>query len=236
MVRTSKWLMVLAILAAGGTRVLAVAPEHPDFEHDVQPILSDNCYACHGPDESNREGGFRLDQKSSAIAEADSGTPPIVPGDAESSEVFVRLITDDEDLRMPPTDSGKQMTKEQIQLIRQWIEQGAAWQEHWAFVPPRQGQLPNVQDKDWLKTPVDLFVLGRLQSEGLKPSPRADRTTLIRIRAGIMVTDFRISSPARPAHELCPATLTTLLHDSRECGFIPSSRRPSISIKHHSEP
>ncbi len=165
--------------------LLAVAPPacaEPtvDYDRQIRPLLADNCYACHGPDENHREGGFRLDQKDSAIAEADSGTPPIVPGDAESSEIYLRMVIDDEDLRMPPADSGKQLSEEQIELIRRWIDQGAAWQDHWAFIPPRQGALPNVKDKDWLKTPIDLFILARLQSEGLEPSPQADKTTLIR--------------------------------------------------------
>ena len=151
-----------------------------EFGRQIRPILADNCFACHGPDENNREGGLRLDQKEGALAEADSGSQPIVPGDAEASEVFARLVTDDEDLRMPPSDSNKAIAPEQVELVRRWIEQGAPWQEHWAFASPRQDVIPNVKNKAWLKTPVDLFVLSRLERAGLPPSPAADKRTLLR--------------------------------------------------------
>ncbi len=151
-----------------------------DFDREIRPILADKCYACHGPNESSREGGFRIDQKESAIAEADSGSQPVVPGDAMSSEVYLRLITDDEDLRMPPEDSGKSLTPSEIRLVQNWIDQGAAWKQHWAFVTPTRASLPVVKNKQWLKTPVDLFILERLEQEGLAPSALADRRTLIR--------------------------------------------------------
>ena len=151
-----------------------------DFGRDIRPILADNCFACHGPDENKREGGLRLDQKQGAVAEADSGSQAIVPGDVDSSELYARLVTDDGDLRMPPADSNKIVTPEQIELIRRWIEQGAAWQDHWAFTPPRQDRIPNVKDKSWLKNPIDLFVLSRLEAVGLAPSSRADKRTLLR--------------------------------------------------------
>ena len=151
-----------------------------EFGRQIRPILADNCFACHGPDEEKREGGLRLDQKEGVLGEADSGSPPIVPGDAKASGVYARLITGDEDLRMPPRDSNKTLTSDQIGLIRQWIDQGAPWQDHWAFAPPRQDVIPNVTDKAWLKTPVDLFVRSRLEQAGLAASPAADKRTLLR--------------------------------------------------------
>ncbi len=151
-----------------------------DFDRQIRPILSDKCYACHGPNEESREGGLRLDRKSGAIAEADSGSQAIVPGDPSASELVVRLLTDDGDLRMPPPDSGKKLNADEIELVRKWIEQGAAWQEHWAYVPPTQNVIPDVKDKSWLRNPVDLFILDRLERESLHPSPRAERSTLLR--------------------------------------------------------
>ena len=167
--------LVIAIEPASGDEGPSV-----DFDRQIRPILSDKCYACHGPNESSREGGFRIDLKESAIAEADSGSQPIVPGDAMSSEVYARLVTDDDDLRMPPKDSGKSLTPAEIQLVQNWIDQGAVWKQHWAFVTPTRSSLPVVSNKTWLKTPVDLFILQRLEQEGLAPSPPADKRTLIR--------------------------------------------------------
>lgn len=151
-----------------------------DFDRQIRPILADKCYTCHGPNEASREGGFHLDNQDSAFSEADSGEHPIVPGDPESSEVYLRLTSDDEDVRMPPADSRKSLTPEEIQLVRTWIEQGAAWQQHWAFIPPHQVALPDVKNKSWPQTPIDVFILDRLETEGLAPMPPADKRTLIR--------------------------------------------------------
>ncbi|MFV1964398.1 MAG: PSD1 and planctomycete cytochrome C domain-containing protein [Pirellulaceae bacterium] len=151
-----------------------------DFSQDIRPILSDRCYACHGPNDSQREGGFRLDVKESVLAEADSGELPIVPGDAEASSVYQRITSDDEFMVMPPEDSNKSLTKEEIELIRRWIDDGAAWSEHWAFVVPRRPELPDVSDAAWCRRPIDRFILARLDKEGLKPNGEADQATLIR--------------------------------------------------------
>ena len=134
----SRYFTIALVLLIVATRAASAETPSIDYDRQIRPILAHNCYACHGPDENNREGGFRLDQKKGAMAEADSGGQPIVPGDADSSELYARLITDDDDLRMPPADSGKMLMLDQIKLVRQWIDQGARWQEHWAFVPPKQ--------------------------------------------------------------------------------------------------
>ena len=121
--------------------------ESIDFGRDIRPLLSDKCFQCHGPNEQAREGGFRLDDKESALGEADSGEHPIVPGDLEQSELYQRITSDDLDMRMPPEDSNKSLTEEEIAKIAKWIEQGAPWQGHWAYVPPRKAALPEVQQR-----------------------------------------------------------------------------------------
>ncbi len=151
-----------------------------DFNRQIRPLLSDKCYACHGPNEAAREGGFRLDKKDSALGEADSGAHPIVPGDPAASEVYERLTTDDEFQRMPPAETNKSLAPEEIELIRRWIEQGAVWKEHWAFVAPQRPPLPEVQNKVWPRNELDYFILSRLEQEELHPAAEADKTTLIR--------------------------------------------------------
>ena len=170
--------LIIIVLTSAGS--IFAADSDIDFNRDIRPILSDNCYACHGPDEDNRSGEFRLDRRDSAFGKGESGEPVIVPGKPEMSELIVRIITDDEDLKMPPADSTKSLKPEQIELLKKWIARGADWQEHWAFVPPVKRSPPKVSQVDWCQTPIDHFVLQRLEREGLTPSPRASRETLIR--------------------------------------------------------
>jgi hypothetical protein len=151
-----------------------------DFTRDIRPILSDKCFACHGPDDDHREGGFRLDVLESALGEADSGERPIVPGEAEASEVLRRLTTDDEFEVMPPADSDKKISVEEIALIRRWIADGAPWKQHWAFLRPQRPQPPKVAAESWVANPIDAFILAKLEGEGLQPNERADKATLLR--------------------------------------------------------
>ncbi|QEG34412.1 DUF1553 domain-containing protein [Bythopirellula goksoeyrii] len=151
-----------------------------DYNFDIKPILSDRCYTCHGPDEENRQGGFRLDQLESATGEADSGEHPIVPGDPESSELISRITSSDPDMRMPPVDSNLSMTEEEMGLLRQWIEQGAEWKAHWSFLPLNAAEVQPVEQTDWPRNEIDSFVLAKLQTEGLSPALEANRSTLIR--------------------------------------------------------
>lgn len=152
-----------------------------DFNRDILPVLSENCFACHGPDEKVREAGLRLDQQAAAFAELDSGEHAIVPGDSSKSELVARLLTADEDLVMPPLDSGKKLTQLQKDQIRKWIDGGAKWSKHWAFVPPTKPKLPVQPDKNWkATTPIDLFVQRRLKEMKLSPEPEASKETLIR--------------------------------------------------------
>lgn len=151
------------------------------FNRDIRPILSDNCFACHGPDAEERAGGFRLDVAESATAAADSGERPIVPGDPSASEILRRISLDaDDPERMPPEATHKSVTPEQLATLRQWIEEGASWQQHWSLTPPQRPKLPSVQSNDWVRNGIDHFILARLEGEGLKPSPPADRETLLR--------------------------------------------------------
>ena len=160
-----------------------------DFNLDIRPLLSDNCFACHGPDEKKREIDLRLDTRAGAFVDL-GGYAAIVPGKPEESSLYQRLITDDEDERMPPASSGKSLTTKQIDLIRRWIAEGADYREHWAFEPPVRPALPRLvpdaRDSegptivDWPRNEIDHFVLARLQQEGLTPSRQAAREVLIR--------------------------------------------------------
>jgi mono/diheme cytochrome c family protein len=151
-----------------------------DFAHDIRPLLADRCFRCHGPDAKVRKAGFRLDQEKSAKGQAESGEHPIVPGKPESSELIRRITSADADERMPPKDSGKTLSKHEIDLLRRWIQEGARWRQHWAFVQPVRPAEPQVKDAHWARGALDRFVLARLEAEGLKPSPEGNRETLIR--------------------------------------------------------
>jgi hypothetical protein len=151
-----------------------------DFNRDIRPILSDNCFACHGPDDAKRKSGLRLDFKETAYKPAKSGKIAIVPGHVEQSELVRRITTSDEDDHMPPEDSGKKLSKEQIEVLKKWIAQGGVYKGHWAFESPVRPELPEVKNKSWGKNAIDRFILAKLEQEGLSPSPEADRPTLIR--------------------------------------------------------
>jgi len=157
------------------------AEERIDFNQQIRPILSDRCFHCHGPDEEERYGGFRLDAREGAIVEADSGSIPVVPGKPDESELLLRVLSDDESLQMPPSDSNKpHLTQQEADLIRKWIEQGAHWSPHWAFVAPSRPDLPAVENAAGVRNPIDQFILARLEKEDLAPSQEADKRTLIR--------------------------------------------------------
>ena len=150
-----------------------------DFNHTIRPILSNNCFTCHGPDSHQRKADLRLDQSDDAYAKHRSGMP-IVRGDVAASQVAKRIVSTDADERMPPPDSGKKLSPQQIELLRDWIAQGGKYEKHWAFIAPRRPALPAVNNASWCVNPIDRFVLARLESEGLTPSPAADRVTLCR--------------------------------------------------------
>jgi hypothetical protein len=160
------------------------AAERVDFNRDIRPILADKCFQCHGPDGEAREAGLRLDllddDQEGPFREHD-GAAAIAPGQLEASSLWERITTEDESARMPPPESGKHpVTDEERERIRQWILQGAEYEEFWAFVPPQPQAAPAVQQPDWCLSHIDQFVLARLEREGRQPSPPADRRSLIR--------------------------------------------------------
>ncbi|QTN34428.1 DUF1553 domain-containing protein [Akkermansiaceae bacterium] len=155
------------------------AAEKVDFTTQIQPIFSQNCYACHGPDEATVEGGLRLDVRDLALKGGDSGKA-IVPGDAGASLILERITHSDPDEVMPPPDKKKRLKPEQVALIRQWIDEGAEWGVHWAFLPAERPPIPTVKDSAWVKNPIDHFILSKLEAEDVKPSPPADPATFLR--------------------------------------------------------
>lgn len=150
-----------------------------DFSRDIRPILSNNCFFCHGPDESHREADLRLDTKAGAFNSTD-GNAAIVAGNLKESSLIQRILATDVDERMPPADSGKKLKPEEIELLKQWVKQGATWQDHWAYVKPVRSQRPTIKQKSWPQNEIDYFVLSRLEKEGISPAKEADRPTLIR--------------------------------------------------------
>lgn len=154
-------------------------PAKVDFDRDVRPILSENCFACHGFDEKSRQAGLRLDLQDGALAETPSGNHAVVPGNPGKSEL-IRRIQATNALQMPPASTGKTLTTAQVETLRRWVAQGGKYSAHWAFVAPKRPEVPAVKNKQWPINPIDRFVLARLESEGLRPSPVADRYTLIR--------------------------------------------------------
>src|SRR4051794_20747846 len=150
-----------------------------DFQRDVRPILSDLCFKCHGPDDGARKGKLRLDRREDAIKGGRNG-PAFVPGKPDASELIKRITSEDESDVMPPPSTKKKLSAAQVRILRQWISEGATYQVHWAYVAPRRPALPTVKRADWARNPIDLFVLARLEKEGLSPSPTASPETLLR--------------------------------------------------------
>ncbi len=166
-------LMVRMALAAGTVVLLAAmgtaAPV--DFGTEILPVLSDRCFACHGPDAAQRQAGLRLDVREAALAPVPSGTVAIRPGNAAASELFSRVSSADLARRMPPAYLGQDpLATEEIEALRSWIEDGAEYSAHWAFEPPRRKPSPAVSAPGWLRQGLDAFVLARLDSEGLRPA------------------------------------------------------------------
>ena len=161
-------------------RGVSAADDSVDFSRDILPLLSENCFKCHGPDEANREAGLRLDKQDAAVAKLESGHAAIVQGKSGNSELFKRLLSSDADVKMPPPDSGKKLTDAQIALIKKWIDGGAEWSGHWAFQPPKPPAIP-VATPGWrANNPIDQFVNVKLAEAKLSPEERASKETLIR--------------------------------------------------------
>ena len=178
--------LVIAALAGGlgrapaGTHIIPPGEREVDFSRDVRPILSNNCFQCHGPDSETREAGLRFDLREVAVSELKSGVRAIVPGDPGGSAMISRVTNADLEEVMPPPKTGKSLSAEQIETLRAWIEAGAEYRRHWSFEPPVRRPPPTVGDASWCENEIDGFILARLEREGLAPSPRATRETLLR--------------------------------------------------------
>ena len=190
-------LMVFALLMTMALQTPAA--ERLSFDRDIRPILSDKCYACHGPDPAQRQAELRLDTKEGAFS-APSGYPIIVPGEPENSELVARITHADVEQRMPPQSSNRQPTQEQIDTLIRWIAEGAEWEEHWVYELPERVELPTVQNSAWVRNSIDRFILGRLEAEGLETAEEADKRTLIR-RLNFDLTGL-LPQPAEVEHFL----------------------------------
>ncbi len=164
----------------GGT-FLSVAAETPrlDYGRDVRPILAENCFHCHGQDAKKRMASLRLDSFAGATADR-AGRAALVPGKPDSSGIYQRVSSEQADRRMPPAYSNRILSKEQIAILKRWIEEGGEYSEHWAFKPPKRPAVPATADSGWVKNPIDAFVFQRAQAEGLRPNPPAAPETWLR--------------------------------------------------------
>jgi mono/diheme cytochrome c family protein len=189
-------LILLAALWFGTT--VRGATSAIDFNRDIRPIISDNCVSCHGPDKDKRKANLRLDEEAGSRAELKDGKRAIVPGHPEQSELIARITATDEDDVMPPLKTNKKLTPAQIEKLRAWIKGGAAYATHWAFVKPQRPELPSVKNKTWARNATDLFILARLEKEGIAPSPEANAATLLR-RASLDVTGLPPTPQERKA-------------------------------------
>ena len=214
-------LLALAIASTTGTE--GSSARRPDatveFSRDIRPILSDKCFACHGPDENKRMSPLRLDTRDGALADL-GGRHAIVPGNLEESGLISRVNSADSLTRMPPSYSGKTLSDLEKDLLRSWIEQGAEWQSHWSFRPPERPDLPAVSDPEWVRNPIDRFVLAHLDAAGLKPSPETDPATLLR-RVSLDLTGLPPEPEAvdrfleNPTEEAYERAVDRLLHSPR---------------------
>ncbi len=172
---------LLGLLGLGGLAAGAdPTPPPVDFTRDIRPILAGKCFTCHGPDDKTRKASLRLDIREGALKPGRTGQPNLVPGKPDQSELFLRITSNEASERMPPLKGGKALSEKETRLLRQWIEQGAPYPQHWAFVKPVRHALPLVHDKSWPINAVDHFILARLEKERLRPAPPADRHALIR--------------------------------------------------------
>src|SRR5262249_40109916 len=170
--------LAVFVLAAA-LRAEPPLPATVDFNRDIRPILSENCYACHGPDKNKRKARLRVDDKEGLFSHHGQ-THLLVPGKPDQSELFRRAPPPDADERMPDPKSGKKLSDRQIALLKKWIEQGAVWKGHWAYLKPERPPLPAADEPGFVRTPVDRFILEKLKDANLAHAPEADRVTLIR--------------------------------------------------------
>jgi hypothetical protein len=173
-VHTSAVSLAMAMLSSCALSANAEQPA-PNFRYEIRPILAKNCFACHGPDETHRQSDLRLDERDTAV---DIGA--IVPGEPDESELVRRITSSDPAEQMPPLESGRKLSVEEIDKVKRWIAAGAEYSRHWSYERPRRAELPRVARADWCRNEIDYFVLARLEAAGLAPEAEADRHRLIR--------------------------------------------------------
>ncbi|MDO6437596.1 PSD1 and planctomycete cytochrome C domain-containing protein [Cyclobacterium sp. 1_MG-2023] len=173
---------LLSCSEKGSDSTTLTSGDQISYNFHIRPILSDNCFACHGPDENKRESGLRLDNEEGAYAalKENPGAHAIVPGKPSQSEVISRIETMEETEKMPPPESNLKLSPEEIDLIKSWVKQGAKYEPHWAFLPPIKASLPDVSDPVWVNNEIDHFVLAKLDRIGLKPNGKADKMLLLK--------------------------------------------------------
>ena len=186
----------------------AGSPDSPaaarlEFNRDIRPILSENCFQCHGPDKNKRKGKLRLDVRDAAIEKG-----AIVPGKPQESKLVASIFSTDDDDVMPPPETHKSLTPAQKEMLRQWIAAGAEYQPHWAYLQPRRSDPPTTSNPSWVRNPIDAFVLHTLETKGIKPSPATDRRTLLR-RLSLDLTGLPPT----------PEEVQAFLHDSRDKAY-----------------
>src|SRR3954469_16745020 len=180
--RCNAYVLCLLLLSSAVICAPAKAGEPPstvNFARDVRPILANNCFHCHGPDAAERKADLRLDVWDN-VGDL-HGAQAVIDGKKPAeSDLIKRITSNDPDEHMPPADSGKTLRPEQVEIMRQWVKEGANYQQHWAFIAPRRPELPAVKNQAWVRNPIDAFVLARLEREGLEPSASANANTMLR--------------------------------------------------------
>src|SRR5687767_13236529 len=162
--RLSLLILCTVLLASAGLRADVPVPEKVDFNRDVRPILSENCFACHGFDAAARKGDLRLDTKDGILAAVKAAKP-------SEAELVKRVTHADADERMPPADSGKFLTPRQVEVLKRWVEQGAEYKGHWSYLKPTRPQVSPIDQPGFVRNPIDRFVLARLKEQNYTPSP-----------------------------------------------------------------
>ena len=170
----------LKSILAGACLMIAPGSGAVEYNREIRPILAENCFACHGADSAARKAELRLDSFEEATKAREGGKGVVVPGKPEESELIRRITTKDEDDVMPPRKTKKLLSEAQIELLRKWVAEGAQYEAHWSFMPPKRPEVPKVKNSGWVKNEIDAFVLARLEKEGLTPAKEADRRTLAR--------------------------------------------------------
>ena len=169
-------------LACRREGTLAGTTDSVDFNLHIRPILSDRCFKCHGPDANQRKANLRLDIRKNALAALkDNPTAHVImPGKSSQSEMYRRISSNDTSQRMPPVNSNLTLNQQEVELIKKWIDQGAVYKKHWAFIPPQKPALPSLNDKDWSRNEIDGFVLAKLEQADLQPNQEADKERLLK--------------------------------------------------------